>query len=384
MLLVPGANPDAAQGAFQSVRPGILVPFAFQRKVRPGPNFRKIQLEKWLDEVRIHRPGEVDVSARVVALLGPDALADVISAFEFGVVRFDNPSAKIDILKRAAVLHTDIATVSAGEGHPDEVNEATRASLHMGAALELVEALKRERQYPREDPFALGWWRAVAAVLIGHRETMSSIVFMQRAVSQFPADPDMLLMAGTLHELLASPLIQDDFEAEGELRTLRGSEGENLRIAEQLYREALKSNPGLLEARVRLGRVLSRQRRYELAIADLAAVPDQASEPKLQYYRNLFQGEAAEGLSRIDAAREAYHHALALYPNAQSATLALTRLERRAGDRSLALGAVLQLLRLPTGDEAHEDPWSVYFVATPARLAAEWLENLWAPLRRHP
>jgi hypothetical protein len=45
----------------------------------------------------------------------------------------------------------------------------------------------------------------VAAVLGEHREAGSSVLFMQRATSLCPADPDMLLMAGTLSELLASP-----------------------------------------------------------------------------------------------------------------------------------------------------------------------------------
>jgi hypothetical protein len=384
ILLAPGAEPTAAQPLRQPGQIRTLpTPFLFQRRERPGPTFSKIQLEKWLEAVSNHRPGAVDDSARVVAALAPDTLADVISGFEWGVVKTRDRQAKIDILERAAVLHTDIAMIAAGAGYADGVDTATQASLHLGAALELVEALERENQYGRP-PFVFVWWRAVAAVLGERREAVSSIAFVQRTVSKFPADPDILLLAGTLHELLASPLIQDDPEAGAELQALRGNEKENLRLAEGSYREALKDHADLLEARVRLGHVLSGQRRYELAVAELAQVPDRAAEPKLLYYRDLFLGEADEGLHRHAPARDAYVRALVRCPAAQSAILALSRLEREAGDRRRSLDAVLRLLNLPPDENACRDPWRDYFVATPARLATEWLDQLRGNIRRHP
>jgi tetratricopeptide (TPR) repeat protein len=390
ILLAPGAGLTIAQTTEHLGQPGPAkaspVPFLFQRRAKPGRDFRKDQLEQWLDAVAKHHPGDVDDSARQVAALGPETLADMISAFEWNVVPFRDRDTKVEAIKRAAVLHTDIAAfaIEGGRLNEDKVNAVTQTSLHMGAAFELLQDLEHEELRPRKDPFILAWWRAVAALLGEHRDAGSSILFMERAVSRFPSDPDLLVMAGTLHELLASPLVQDDAMAGRELRDARGNEEENLRSAERLYREVLKIEPALAEARVRLGRVLARQQSYVSALSELRSVADGAASPKLRYYRDLFLGEAEEGLNGNDAAREAYRRALALYPGAQSAWLALASLERRAGNRSRALDAVLHLLTLPTGDEARQDPWRAYYVSAPAARAPEWLDEVRATFRRRP
>jgi tetratricopeptide (TPR) repeat protein len=388
ILLAPGAELMTAQTTEHLGLPrpvqAVPVPFLFQRRAKPSMEFKQAQLEQWLDAVGNHRPGEADASAQVIAALSSGTLADIIWGFEADVIPIRDRDTKIDKIKRAAVLHTDIATfaIESGRLNEDKVNPVERTSLHLGAALELVEYLKREELRPRKDPFILIWWRAVAAALGEYRDAGSSILFIERAVSQFPADPDMLLMAGTLHELLASPLVQDDSTAARELREARGNEHANLRSAERHYREALKSDPGLLEARVRLGRVLAQQQSYALAMSELTSVADDVASRKLRYYRDLFLGEADEGLNRDDAAREAYRRALALYPGAQSAWLALAQLERRTGNRSRALDAVLHLLTLPTRDDARPDPWRAYYVATPAARARERLDELRSPFRR--
>ena len=390
ILLAPDAELATAQTTEHLGQPGPVkappVPFLFQRHVKPDREFKKDQLEQWLDAVAKHHPGDVDDSARQVAALGSETLADIISAFEWNVVPFRDRDTKVEAIKRAAVLHTDIAAfaIEGGRLNEDKANAVTQTSLHMGAAFELVEDLEREELRPRKDPFILAWWRAVAALLGEHRDAGSSILFMERAVSRFPSDPDLLLMAGTLHELLASPLVQYDARAERELRDARGNEEGNLQSAERLYREALKSEPALAEPRVRLGRVLAQRQSYVSALSELRSVADDATSPKLRYYRDLFLGEAEEGLNGNDAAREAYRRALALYPGAQSAWLALASLERRAGNRSGALDAVLRLLTLPTDDDARQDPWRAYYVATPAARAPEWLDQVRAVFRRRP
>jgi tetratricopeptide (TPR) repeat protein len=390
ILLAPGAGLATAQTTEHLGQPGPAkappVPFLFQRRAKPGPEFRQVQLEQWLVAVEKHRPGEADACAQEVAALGPATLADIISGFEAGVIPITDRDTKVDKIKRAAVLHTDIAAFAMELGllNEDKVNAVTQSSLHMGAAFELVEGLNREELRPRKDPFILAWWRAVAAFLGQHRDAGSSILFMDLAVYRFPSDPDLLLMAGALHELLASPLVQDDATAERELRDARGNEEDNLRAAARHYREALKSEPALGEARIRLGRVLAQQQSYVSALSELRSVADAAASPRLRYYRDLFLGQAEEGLGSDDAAREAYRRALALYPGAQSAWLALAGLERRSGDRPRALDAVLHLLTLPTGDDARQDPWRVYYVATPAARAAAWFDQLRATFRRRP
>jgi tetratricopeptide (TPR) repeat protein len=359
-------------------------PFLFQRRVQPGPRFSKDQLKDWLSAVVQHRPGEADERARAVAALTKDELEDVVVGFERGAVRLPVGPARTDIIKRAAILHTDIAMMAdIASSRPDMVSPSARASLHFGAALELVDVLRREGPKGQDDPFVLAWWRTVAVVLAERQETVTAPFFMERGVSQFPRDAEIILMGGALRELLASPWIQDGPEGEY-IRELHGSEAENLRRAESYYRDALKINPGLVEARVRLGHVLQQQRRHELAIAELQRTPDDQGPPPLRFFRYMFLGEAQEGLNRIDAARDAYEHALELYPGAQSACLALGRIERRIGNRAAAVAAIDRLLERPPIEQGREDPWRQYFTAGLVHRAAEMLDELRAPFTRQP
>ena len=351
-------------------------PFLFQRRVVPGRTFTTAQLQSWLEAVAKHRPGEADDCTRVVASLTPDELADVVAGFEWNAVPPPVGTARTDLIKRAVILHTDIAVMAASDSpQPDRANVSPRASLHFGAALELVAFLRQEAPRGRDDPFALDWWRAVAAVLGQLRDTVSSPYYMKRAVSLFPHDPEILLIAGVLSELLASPPVQD---------AQPGFEVVHLRRAEQFYRDALKSDPNAVEALVRLGHVFGQQQRHAQAVSELKKVADDAAPPRVRYFKYLFLGEALEEMNEGGAAREAYQRALELYPGAQSAHLALARLERRAGDRVSSVAALQRLMERPPNAQAREDPWREYFIAGPARRAAEIIDGLRRPFRRQP
>jgi tetratricopeptide (TPR) repeat protein len=116
----------------------------------------------------------------------------------------------------------------------------------------------------------------VAGLLAQAREPVSAIPFMRRAVELFPGDPEILMMAGALHELLASPkeLASEDSGAGRQLHEWRGAESSNLRDAARCYRDALKADPARVEARIRLGRVLELQERYADAVAAAARSTD--------------------------------------------------------------------------------------------------------------
>jgi tetratricopeptide (TPR) repeat protein len=198
---------------------------------------------------------------------------------------------------------------------------------------------------------------------------------MKRAVSLFPHDPEILLIAGVLSELLASPSVQD---------AQPGFEVVHLRRAEQFYRDALKSDPNAVEALVRLGHVLGQQQRHAQAVSELKKVADDAVPPRVRYFKYLFLGEALEEMNEGGAAREAYQRALELYPGAQSAHLALARLERRAGDRVSSVAALQRLMERPPNAQARENPWRECFIAGPAQRAAEIIDGLRRPFRRQP
>jgi tetratricopeptide (TPR) repeat protein len=284
----------------------IIMPFAFQPRRAPSGQFKSEQFDAWLRAVRTHQPGQFDEAALGPAVLTSQALSDVVAGFERQIVKKKDWPERIETAKRAVLLHTDIAVGAARLGHLDEMNESLRASLHLGAAMELVGYLQIQQARKTRDPFAANWWLAVAALLGEHREPVSAILFMRRALVQVPGDAAMLLMAGALHELLASPLVLVDSELEAgeELKAWRGTPAGNLREAERLYREALEADPAMTEARVRLGRVLEQQGRYDAALGELGAVVEAQAPRAIRYYRDLFAGEASEGLRRDEAARD--------------------------------------------------------------------------------
>jgi tetratricopeptide (TPR) repeat protein len=376
LAVVLSAANAASQDFGAQLDRAAVEPFLFQRRVVPGRTFTTAQLQSWLEAVAKHRAGEADDCTRVVASLTPDELADVVAGFEWNAVPPPVGTARTDLIKRAVILHTDIALMAAGDSpQPDRANVLPRASLHFGAALELVAFLRQQAPRGRDDPFALDWWRAVAAVLGQLRDTVSSPYYMKRAVSLFPHDPEILLIAGVLSELLASPSAQD---------AQPGFEVVHLRRAEQFYRDALKSDPNAVEALVRLGHVLGQQQRHAQAVSELKKVADDAAPPRVRYFKYLFLGEALEEMNEGGAAREAYQRALELYPGAQSAHLALARFERRAGDRVSSVAALQRLMERPPNAQAREDPWREYFIAGPARRAAEMIDGLRGPFRRQP
>jgi tetratricopeptide (TPR) repeat protein len=147
-----------------------------------------------------------------------------------------------------------------------------------------------------------------------------------------------------------------------------------LRRAEQLYKRALERDPALVEARIRLGRVLGLRGRHEEAIDQLRQ-GQSAGEPVLRYYAHLFLGGEFEALGNGTEARRSYEQAAILAPTAQSPLLGLSRVADRAGDRAAARELVGRVLKLPVGDLEYNDPWWVYEVAH-ARNVDQLFEDL--------
>jgi tetratricopeptide (TPR) repeat protein len=155
----------------------------------------------------------------------------------------------------------------------------------------------------------------------------------------------------------------------------------HFRRAESLLRRALAADPGLIEARLRLGRVLTQQGRYEAAVSELAQVVAAPPDRTLGYYAHLFIGDATQALGRLDEAQAAYRTAIELYPHTQSARIGLGAALRAAGDRSAALTAILPTLTEPAGSrDGTDDPWWNYYDGDAANLTA-LMDRLRAPFR---
>jgi tetratricopeptide (TPR) repeat protein len=141
----------------------------------------------------------------------------------------------------------------------------------------------------------------------------------------------------------------------------------SLERAEAAYRAALSDAPDLHEARVRLGRVLTLEKRYDDALAVLADLPA-GVEGGYRFLAALFEGDARERQADLDGAAAAYSRAIAIMPHAESATLALAHLRHAQGRRAEALERTRTLTA--TKDDVGTDPWLWYRLGTAWRTAA--------------
>jgi tetratricopeptide (TPR) repeat protein len=370
------------------------------------------QLRQWLDVVWTHQPGTADAGARSIAAWAGelDAIAAHMLALRDLMVRAgarphvrhagrvfavsdiqrllrltDDEAHRGDLTRlvtRGAVLHTDIAVLlphesaprpsssapTGGRGRPAQqvllledgrYRDVSVADAHWGFARALLDLVPPDS--PRDRAVRL-WYVATGVYLVGRFQFAYADQHLTRARQLFPADPDVLFQHGCLRESYGSARIQSvrhtvarwiDFDLEPPDVQWRQAQG--------WFRKALDLRPELVEARVRLGRVTGLLGRHEEAARELLrAASDAGDRPVLQYFVALFVGDEEQALGRRDRARASYERAAALYPRAQSPRLALSRLARRYGDRSAAVGSIQRLLAQPLDEADRDDPWWRY------------------------
>jgi len=292
-----------------------------------------------------------------------------------------------DFIKRAALLHTDVVLLSQlqPERVPPPKPLAQQSRLEREQIRPLVIARGPDGRFasfelgnlnwdyardllaavtpaPESDPTVALWYRAIAAGFAASYSFGEALPHLQRARRLLPNDVGVLFGDAAIQETLASRRIQDYVRVtklpNGQNFLFVSSEREHLERAESLLRRVLQGDPSFTEARVRLGRVLSQRGQHDAALAELDAVTS-PSDTILAYFWHLIRGDAQRALGRAELAERSYRQALDLFPNAQSARLALSHLARMRADREGAL-ALLQpsLIAVPHRDD---DPWWEYF-----------------------
>lgn len=293
-----------------------------------------------------------------------------------------------DVLRRGALLHTDIAmnvhdvhepigtpnpyaperiTVQVGDGQA--LDMGSRA-IHWDTARMLVD------RTPRDD-FARSWYRATSAWMQDRED--HDMDHVAHAVALFPADPDLLFLDGCMHEVLASPSIQASVQAmrlpAGFSMNVGSMRGE-LKLAENALRQAVARRPEFAEAHLHYGRVVDLLGDHQLAVQELSQAAGALDDDALEYFDDLFTGAAQESLGRYAEAQAEYESAATRQPDAQSPLLALAELARRRGDRAAALAALARLAALRGGER--DDAWW-WYSNSQARNAGDMLEALWRP-----
>jgi tetratricopeptide (TPR) repeat protein len=155
-----------------------------------------------------------------------------------------------------------------------------------------------------------------------------------------------------------------------------------LENAGDLFTEALRLDPSLTEARVRLGRVLVARGFTGAAIEHLERARREAPEGFLRYLANLFLGAAREQQEEWDAAGDCYRAALAEYPESQAAYLALGHALERSGHPDEGWQTVRGMFGEGSAPRNPErDPWWVYFDGQ-AWQSSQRITQMRAMLRR--
>ena len=241
------------------------------------------------------------------------------------------------------------------------------------------------------------WYHATTAYMFARGLYADSTPHLQHASRLLPDDPLVLFDRASYAEVLGLPILQALIPESdvGQLARASGAPtwktpGSEIRVeipaaartnadAEALFRKVLKLDPSLVEARVRLARLLQVRGRHEESATELDHALAQKPTGVVAFYAHLFAGRAAESTGRSVKAATHFTEANALFPDAQSALLALSRHALLQADIP-ATTAPIERLGARSLD-SNSDPWWQYEMGA-GRDADLLLKTMWAHVPR--
>jgi hypothetical protein len=361
------------------------------------------ELQGWLAAIDEHEPGQPDSPAQTIATWPQERLADVLAHViglrEAMAVYRDRPTAVIKfrgrplapsevedlcriskqerlradldrVLRRAAVLHADIAQFarelplpSGGRDLLVRMSDGRQAATNQGTAhwrfgRDVLDAL---RPSPEGTGFASAWYLATGAFLQDDRQLTLADEHLAAGRKRMPDDVDLLFAGACALETLASRRVQAELRGVAlpagytwGLRPPRSLEDDAI----GLFRKVVAAQPNRAEARVRLARLAGTHGAHGDAAAGLRVALGASLPEPLAYVAWLFLGDEELALGHTEASAASYERAAALFPDAPSPVVALTRLAREAGDRAGVAAALGRWWALPPNAP---DPWREYY-----------------------
>ncbi len=296
-----------------------------------APTFAQVQRQPgYFDILEIYRNGEFDRAIAAVAAWSPEYVETLPHALA---------GAGAERLRAAALLHLEVAMSARVRRHP--------AGWFRHEAIARL-AVVRLEEIDTADPFPATWWMLNIAFLEAEGDLVNAVATAAAARRTHGDTPLLMLSVGAAHEMSWT------WKQDGASSPLKGDLG----TAVSLYRRALRREPTLIEARVRLGRALMLDGNLDEALTTLATVSDQA-ERGYGYLARLFEGDALEREGSAAAAERAYQTAALLMPRAQSARMALAHMQHAHGRRSEAAERIQSTTAEPERLET-ADPWYWY------------------------
>jgi tetratricopeptide (TPR) repeat protein len=265
----------------------------------------------------------------------------------------------------AVMLYTD-RDVEERNSHPalEEVPSLPAPLLDAARQmLELIPDPERRRRFERS------WLLAVVLHLYQRGQWPMALRYLDLGLERYPEDPRFLLARGSILEAQGAQDLERVSTAEGAATTQSGREAAwrqvaasrgQMEQAENCYRRALTADPGLLEARVRLGHVLHRLGQTEKAVRELEGViAARDVDAHVRYLAWLFLGAIREAAGRPRDAVTAYQAAISLLPDSQAAYIALSHAFHRLGELAASRESLRETI-VRAGRRRDWDPWLVY------------------------
>ena len=312
--------------------------------------------QAWVRAVEAHEPGRRDDAVISIARWQRDELRDALSETARA-----KPPVAASTLRRALLLHTDIALLHRGpSGYSlpgtssfdvvfadgQAVGQMTRI-FHWEIGRQIVAMIPDAAERVRAGRF---FYRATAAVLQLHAEHPELTVHLREGLGQIDDDPVLLMYEGTLQQTYASPRVQRFFDAQrsqGLARrpilpnaiatALAPTEALSRVQAVRLFRRALSVDPNLQEARIRLAHVLGDRGQHDDAVEELRRAMAAPLPAFLDYYASLLLGREEAARARYDEAQVAFERAASLHPQAQAPQLGLSHVAIARGSHAQAL-----------------------------------------------
>jgi tetratricopeptide (TPR) repeat protein len=247
-------------------------------------------------------------------------------------------------VKVAIVMHTDVAT-SADVGRDG-------AAAHLAIIHPLVHALSDPRRFGgAADQFIRRWYVVAVSTMMARGDRLTALQYIGKAAHDFPTDKSVRFWQGYVEEM----------------RT-------HWQAAESAYWRAVEYDPAYAEARLRLGWVLLQRGDYDQSRRQLELVRDATNNLVLKYLAHLFLGKSREHDNDFTGAARDYEAALAIGPFCQTAYVALSLAEERAGNHAKAQEITARFAVLAKSDVL-TDPWWLFKFHDIDRDALQWLHD---------